>query len=169
MVKRRKKKSLNPRTVEGGFVQLPHAVTRSVSYSKLSAYGVKLLVDLSNQYNGKNNGDLCASFKVMKAKGWRSPTTLNNAIKELLKIGFIDLTRQGGRNKCSLYALGFHAIDECNGKLEVKASERPRKRWILNEAPVDINESRARKLASDDKALMRVMFEREKRKNQIAV
>lgn len=165
----RRKRSKPSRTVGGGFIRLPHAVTRSVSYSRLSAYGVKLLVDLSNQYNGKNNGDLCASYSVMKSKGWRSPTTLHEAIKELLEIGFIDLTRQGGRNKCSLYALGFHAIDECNGKLETKATETPKKRWLLKEPAVDINESRARKLASDDKLLMKALLDREKRVNQIAI
>lgn len=158
-----KKPSSSTRTVAGGFVKLPHAVIRSVSYQKLSAYAVKLLLDLCNQFNGKNNGDLSAAYSVMKKIGWRSPTTLNKSIHELLKAGFIDLTRQGGQNKCALYALGFHAIDDCGGKLDVKPTEYPRKRWIANEPVIDINESRARKLASDDKALTKAFMERAKR------
>lgn len=161
--RKNKKPSNSSRTVAGGFVKLPHAVIRSVSYQKLSAYAVKLLLDLCNQFNGKNNGDLSAAYSVMEKIGWRSPTTLNKSIHELLKAGFIDRTRTGGRNKCALYALGFHAIDDCGDKLDVKPTDYPRKRWVANEPVIDINESRARKLASDDNALTKAIIARAKR------
>ena len=32
------------------------------------------------------------------------------------------VSRMGGRNTCSLYALTFQAIDECKGKLDISSS-----------------------------------------------
>jgi predicted transcriptional regulator len=64
-------------------------------------------------YNGKNNGDLSASFKNMKAKGWRSETTLSKALNQLLEYGFLVKTRQGGlNNTCNLYGLTWKQIDQ---------------------------------------------------------
>lgn len=103
---------------EGGtFTRLPHAVTQSPQYADLSAYAVKLLVDMLNQYRGHNNGDLSVAFRLMQRYGWKSKDTLNRARKELLNRGFIVLTRQGGRNQASLYAVTWIGIDECGGKL----------------------------------------------------
>lgn len=73
---------------------------QSAARGNLSAFGSKLLLDLLSLYNGFNNGDLaCAYDGIMKAKGWRSETTLRKAVKELLAANIIVLTRQGGRNK----------------------------------------------------------------------
>ncbi|MFT7228674.1 MAG: DNA-binding MarR family transcriptional regulator [Methylophilaceae bacterium] len=74
------------------------------------------MVDLANQINGHNNGGLCLAYSVLKMKGWRSPSTLSKAIKELLDKGLIEVTRKGDRNVCALYAVTFHAVDECKGK-----------------------------------------------------
>ena len=101
------------------YLGLPHALLRHPNYARLSAYAVKLIVDLGMQYNGFNNGDLCMAWSVMQPLGWRSKTTLYKAKDELLEIEFIELTRQGGKHVCSLYALTWQSIDECKGKLEV--------------------------------------------------
>ena len=108
---------------EGGrFFMLPHAVMDSPAYIGLSGSAVKLLADLGRQYHGRNNGDLSAAWKIMQPRGWRSRDTLARALAELLAARLIEKTRQGGLHACSLYALTWHAIDECGGKLEGPAT-----------------------------------------------
>jgi hypothetical protein len=117
----------------GGFVPLTFDLLRSAELASLSSYAHKLLFDLLHQYNLTNNGDLSMSFeKVMKPRGWRSKETLNNARLELLESGFIIITRQGGLHQCSLYAVTFFAIDECDGKIEVSATRSPPNLWRRN-------------------------------------
>jgi len=58
----------------------------------------------------------------MKDRGWRSRDTLAQSTEELLRTGWVVRTRQGGRNRTNLYALTFHAIDECGGKLDRAAT-----------------------------------------------
>jgi hypothetical protein len=101
------------------FFALPRRIIRGPEYARLSAHAVKLLVDLGAQYYGSNNGDLCASWTLMRERGWRSKATLHRAIKELRTANWIVVARQGGRNKPSLYALTFRRINECNGKLDI--------------------------------------------------
>ena len=98
------------------FAGLPHAVLKTESYASLSGWAVKLLVDITAQYTGSNNGDLQASWTCMKRVGWRSKGTLSSATGELLEAGMILKTRQGGRNHCSLYAITWVPIDHCPDK-----------------------------------------------------
>lgn len=114
----------------GRFLAIPHSVLNSEAYSGLKPRAVKLLVDLASQYNGKNNGDLCAAMTVLKAKGWKSNSGIEMALGELIEAGLIDETRQGGRNRCSLYAVTWHPIDECGGKLDVKPTKAPSARYL---------------------------------------
>lgn len=103
---------------EGGtFTAIPHAVQDSENWRQCSGTAIKMLCDLARQYRGKNNGDLCAALSVLSAYGWTSPETVMFALRELRHYGFIVLTRQGGLHGASLYALTWHAIDECGGKL----------------------------------------------------
>ena len=111
------------------FLGINKDVLDSESYSKLNAWAVKLMVDIAKEYNGKNNGDLSATFSIMKKQGWRSKGTLHRAIKQLIKYGFLELTRQGGKNRCSLYAITWKSIDECNGKLDVKETRVASNLW----------------------------------------
>jgi hypothetical protein len=79
-----------------------------------------LLLDIFAQYNGNNNGDLCAAYSMMKLRGWKSTHTLQNAKKELLNADLICETRKGARpNRASLYAVTWLALDDCNGKLDI--------------------------------------------------
>lgn len=112
------------------FLALPHSVLNSEAYSGLKPRAVKLLVDVASQYNGKNNGDLCAAMTVLEAKGWKSNSSIEIALKELIEAGLIDNTRQGGRNRCSLYAVTWHPIDECGGKLDIKPAKTPSARYL---------------------------------------
>ena len=117
------------RRTEGGFSSLPHAVTASSNWRKASGNAIKLVIDLVRQFNGRNNGDLCASYSLLKKWGWRSADTLNNAIKEAIHYGLIIKTRQGGLNKANLFAVTWHAIDDCKGKLDVMPTVVPPRSW----------------------------------------
>ncbi|CAN8140966.1 Bacteriophage lambda Replication protein O N-terminal domain-containing protein [uncultured Thiomicrorhabdus sp.] len=107
------KNTVKGRSQTARFFALPHNVIASPKYQALSGNAVKLLTQIGEQYNQRNNGDLQATQKVLMDKGWKSPTTLQKAINELLESGFIIKTRQGKRpNTCSLFALTFRPIDE---------------------------------------------------------
>ncbi len=115
--------SMNRRRAKGrresrSFVAVPHAVLESEAYSKLSGWSVRLLLDLYSQYRGHNNGDFSMVWNFMNGRGWRSKDTLYRAREELTDNGFIVLTRQGGKNQCSLYAVTWQPVDECGGKLD---------------------------------------------------
>jgi hypothetical protein len=145
---------------KGGYVQIPHCVFRSYGFANLSAYASKLLLDLLSQYNGSNNGDFHATFSLMTNRGWKSKGTLNRAIKELVDSGFVELSRQGGRNKCNLFAVTFYAIDECKGKLDISATDKPTSLWRKNEPIPDIALLRKEKQERDDKNLMKELVKR---------
>jgi hypothetical protein len=157
------------RIEKGGYVPIPHIVIRSQGYGNLSAYAVKLLNDLLSQYYGSNNGDFQAAFSLMRKRGWKSKGTLNRAIKELIESGFIEVSRRGGRNKCSLYAVTFYAIDECKGKLDISATNAPTSIWKRNEPVPDIQTLQREKKEKEDKELVNMIMERAKQeKNQNA-
>lgn len=116
------------------FSQLPHHITDSKEYARLTARAVKLLVDLLAQYRGTNNGDLSTapgtdSCPGMRSRGWRSHSNLQSAIAELLDAGFVVQTRLGGRHRPALFALTWLPIHECGGKLEVRPSRGPLNLW----------------------------------------
>ena len=115
----------------GSYVALPHAVLNHENFIRLHAHSVKLLIDIYAQYRGYNNGNLCAAFSVMKKRGWKSKAQLQKALKELKQIGWLLVTRQGGRNKPNLYAVTFQAIDECGGKLDISPTIASPGNWRL--------------------------------------
>ena len=106
-------------------------VITSEQYANLSYKAIKLLIDVLEQFNGNNNGDLCITMSVMKKKGWVSSGTLHAAKKELLNKGWLEETRKGGRHKCSLFAVSIHPIDECGGKHDRKSTHTASNRWKL--------------------------------------
>ena len=110
------------RMMTDSFVRIPHHVINHEHFRSLSPRATKLLIDLLAQYRGYNNGDLAATLKMMRERGWNSSDQLNKAKNELVKSRVIIVTRQGGLNKCSLYAVTFFSIDECNGKLDVAST-----------------------------------------------
>jgi hypothetical protein len=118
------------------FAAKPHNIFRADCKNKipspasvLSHKAAHLLDNLIAQYDGKNNGDLSAAPKIMKLYGWSSQGSIHSALTELLALGFIEQTRQGGKNQCSLYAVTWLAIDECNGKLDVKSTQVASNLW----------------------------------------
>ena len=136
-VSRSKAKS---RREAGPFAPFPMSVLQHENYRRLSGPAAKLLTALMSQVKMKgggpcNNGDLCATHSMMKEYGLASKSTLSNAIKELLHYGFIVLTRQGEKlrkDKPSLYAITWWAIDECGGKLDVSPTTTSPGTWRNN-------------------------------------
>ncbi len=133
---RRQRQRAKGRMHSGGYLALPHALLNSPNYRGLSACAVKLLNDLGFQYRGSNNGDLCAAWRVMHARGWKSRDTLCRALAELRHTGMIEMTRQGGKNRCSLFALTWLAIDECGGKLDCAATRVSSGLWKEPKPPM---------------------------------
>jgi len=135
------KRSKNGRRPTSTFAGIPKEVLSTDKYAQLSGWDVKLLVDLVEQYNGYNNGDLCCAwngsnkFRGMKHRGWRSKGTLYRSLRTLLRLGFIEQTRQGGKHKPSLYALTWQPIDERlnpetkTNKLDVKPTKLASGAW----------------------------------------
>ena len=130
-----RRRRLKGRQSTKSFVMFPHELLEHVSVSHLSPRGAKLLLDIAVQYNGHNNGDLCAPLSLMKKRSWNSSDQLFKARKELIDRGLIKTSRQGGLNKCSLFALTWFQIDECEGKLDVRATSTPTHDWKQWPAP----------------------------------
>jgi len=123
------------RRESGAFVPIPVSVIKHPNFCMLNGTALRLLINLCSQVRFKakmgasNNGDLTAAMEILKKSGWTSNDSINNALKELLHYGFIIKTRQGGRNLCSLYAITWWAINECNGKLDVNPTSTPPGNW----------------------------------------
>lgn len=116
----------------GSYVAMPHAILESDEWARLSAFEVKLLLDVYGQFNGKNNGDLSAAWTLMKRRGWNSKDTLGRALSGLLESGFLLKTRQGGRHKATLLAVTWRSVDDCDGKLDVSATKVAPGTWRKN-------------------------------------
>lgn len=115
----------------GQFFPIPITLLQSKELAALSPYANKLLLDLLSQWRLGNNGYLSATWVLMKARGWKSKATLAKALAELVAGDWIILTRQGGRNKTSLYAVSFYRIEDHhpNKPLEIDATHRPPGTW----------------------------------------
>ena len=119
----------NPKRGKESFLYLPDSLIFDPAFGSLSGNAVKLFIEMAKEYNGRNNGDLAATFNMLKSRGFKSKGTLFKSLQELEAKGFIEQTRQGGKNKCSLYALTIRNIDECGGKLDVSPTRKGSFRW----------------------------------------
>ena len=123
------RRRIKGRQTTKSFVMFPHDVLQHETFKSLSPRATKLLMDIASQYRGNNNGDLCAPLSIMKERGWKSSDLLNRAKKELLRSGLVVVSRQGGRNKASLYALTWFPIHECKDKLDIQPTIRAPNNW----------------------------------------
>ena len=111
------------------FVMFPWDVLDHETFRTLSPRATKLVVDIAAQYRGNNNGDLSATLSLMRDRGWKSSDQLDKAKKELVGKDVIRVARQGGLNKCNLYALTWFPIDECNCKLDIASTRTAPVDW----------------------------------------
>ena len=126
-----KRRRITGRQTTNSFLSLPHHVLNHENFRCLSPRATKLVIDIAAQYRGKNNGDLCAPLSLMRKRGWNSSDQLNKAKKELVEKDVIRVSRQGGLNKCNLYALTWLRIDECGGKLDIASTITAPGRWKI--------------------------------------
>ena len=117
------------RMMTDSFVRIPHHVINHEHFRSLSTRATKLLIDLLAQYRGNNNGDLAATLKMMRERGWNSSDQLQKAKAELIEKGVIIVARQGGINKANLYAVTFFPINECEGKLDIAPTQTAPVNW----------------------------------------
>lgn len=124
------REKIKGRKESGRFLAIPFSVIEHPDFISLSSTAIRLLIEVSKQFNGKNNGALGAGFEIMRKRGFKSKTTLAKGLRELESAEFLIRTREGrfmnpGR-RCALYALPWLAIDECPGKdLEVAPTQKP--------------------------------------------
>lgn len=128
-LKGRKRKRNKGRSESGSFLLIPHYILRANEFGDLRPWAAKLLIELAKEFKGNNNGDFSAAYSILKNRGWNSPGTLSVALKELQADGWIVLTRQGGKNRCSLYAITWWRINECNGKHDYAEENVARNAW----------------------------------------
>ncbi len=79
----------------GRFYAVPRSLYDTPAYLSLSGIAFKLWHDLMTQYNGANNGEICAILSQLKPRGWAN-SSLHKALKELIEKGFIVRNFQGG-------------------------------------------------------------------------
>lgn len=113
----------------GSFFRLPTEVLNSPAFLSLTFKGRALLLDLGARFNGHNNGDLAMPWSWMRPRGWKSKETLRRAMLELIEVGMIELTRQGGLHAPSLFAFTWIEIHDCGGKLDVPSTAVPSGKW----------------------------------------
>lgn len=135
------------RKEKGSFAQIPANVLQSPEFHGITGQAVRLLLALAAQYNGHNNGNLCAASSVAKLYGFKSGDTLARAIFGLLDAGLIIRTREGMFNgagsKCALYAIAWKPIDACPGKdLTVAPTSAPPRLFIPAEKQKALSENR---------------------------
>ena len=112
------------------FVPFLHIMVTHPAFLNLSPVAHKTLNYLASQCKRFNNGDLDICEKNAKKRGLRmSAASLRRGAKELLAAGFIELTRQGGRNRNSLYALSWYDIPYDPDKHDYEY-RGPTKRWL---------------------------------------
>ena len=100
-------------TVVGPWLPIGVLFLRSRACSELSPVGTKMLLDACSllMENARGNGDISLTESFLVGRGWRSKATAQAAVRELLDARLLSVTRQGGRRKCSLYAVTLWPLD----------------------------------------------------------
>ena len=108
---------------------MPHILVHDSKYLNLSPVAHKTLNYLASQCKKYNNGDLDICEKNARRRGFlMSGASMRRGAKELQKKGFIELTRQGGRNRNSLFALAWYDVEYDPSKHDYKFGKKTM-RW----------------------------------------
>ncbi|MDP8161954.1 hypothetical protein [Phocoenobacter skyensis] len=113
------------------FIALRHDLMGSDEFKKLSGNAVKVFIILIGGYNGYNNGNLEAvqTHKEAINRFGISKATLHKALKELVDNQFLEITRQGHKNQCSLYSATCFPNHCRNGVHLIQPQSRPSDKW----------------------------------------
>jgi|GEM_PF-1244371 len=112
----RQRKVDKPKRTLHPYFALEHRIIDSIAYADLGFSARALLDLLGRQLSRDNNGHLQATFSWCKRYGFGSEHTLQNAIDELIKHGFLYRTRSHGANRVwAKYALTWLPIRKSEG------------------------------------------------------
>lgn len=116
------KRDKAPPDPRGGHVRLYHTMIDSPAWGALSATDQRTYVALRRALGRSNNGDL--SLPLSRARHYRvtSPATLAKALRALVAVGLIAVTRRGGCTRGgqrlpTLYRFTDEQVFEMPGKL----------------------------------------------------
>jgi hypothetical protein len=94
------------------YVGIPRPLLRHPSFASLKGNAVKLLLAMDSGYVGNNNGELIATFPVMKTYGFNSKDAIANALSELLQAGMIIRTRRSDYKRAATYAVTWRPVNK---------------------------------------------------------
>jgi predicted transcriptional regulator len=82
------------------------------------------------QYNGNNNGKLCAIHSQLGLRGFKSGDTITKAVRNLINANLIVLTKIGmfgkGKREPNYYAITWQPIDNIHGfDMDVNPTNKP--------------------------------------------
>lgn len=98
------------------FIKIEWRVMDNDAFKDLSSSAVRLLLVMTRQLNGSNNGQLQATYSYAARYGFGSEHTLKDAIAQLISHGFIYRTRSHGANGAwARYALTWLPIQDKTG------------------------------------------------------
>ena len=131
MARKRAKAKGRADYVPGGYLKITRRMLDHKNFISLSRSAKLTYQFIKGQYNGYNNGNLAAALSMYKAKGYgTSSSQLRKSLVELEDKEFILKTRQGGKNRCNLFAVTDEAIDDCNGKHDYRATKVASNCWM---------------------------------------
>lgn len=119
-----------------GAFAFPKVLMDLQDFREMSWSARKVLDTLTYQFNGYNNGNLAATYVMMKTWGGMSKTVLAKSLRELVERNIIQKTRDHNRARDgaspSLYSLTWHPIDPCPGcNLEIGPTNTPHRKLLL--------------------------------------
>lgn len=105
-----------PKDPRGGHSRVYWEIQDSMAWRALSFSSVALYMALRRKLQSTNNGNIEATLATLRHAGFKSPATLAKGVRELLAVGLIDKTRQGGvawgQAQCSLYRFTDEVVFE---------------------------------------------------------
>lgn len=99
------------------FLALPTIVIDSPGFRRASHQARALLIDMASPLRRKGssgglpNGGLMANGERLASLGWKSRSTIRNALLDLEECGLLVPTRRGGLHKPTLYAVSWLALE----------------------------------------------------------
>lgn len=92
----------------GRYFGVPHDLMRTVAWGQLSSNSRAAWLEFCLLHNGFNNGRIAVSARFLAARLRVAPDTSARAIRELLTLGFIEITRGAsfsGKRRAAEYRL----------------------------------------------------------------
>jgi len=89
------------------FVKIDYYILKTDAWSELRPREVMVWLLLCQRHNGANNGKIGLSIRDAAKYGKMATSSASNAIKKLIKLGFIKKTREGSFSQKQNYASEF--------------------------------------------------------------